>query len=317
MLRYRVAAMAWMFMLLGAAAHGGLADLTPSYLWAALALASCYVAATTVNDVADRAIDAVNHPGDAGRPLVTGAARPQELMVLHALACVAALAAALPLGATGVALVAASLLLGEAYSAPPARFSYRTYLAPSVLGIAYVLVPYALGLVAAHADVSGEDVLFAGALYALFLARINLKDFRDRAGDALYGRPTLLLRFGKTATCAVSLLALAGGYALLLAAAPPSLVLRVLVTIFAVAIARQLFTLWRSPEGHDEQVAIGLGAKMGNGLLLLVLAWLVLDAQRATEVDKTLFVALLAAAYLGTYTALARSPGSVVIGYKG
>ena len=67
MLRYRIAAMVALFMLLGAAREGRL-ELGPRYLLAALALASSYVAATALNDLADEAIDQVNHPRDAGRP---------------------------------------------------------------------------------------------------------------------------------------------------------------------------------------------------------------------------------------------------------
>src|SRR5205823_9839649 len=60
MLRYRIAAMVAMFMLLGAAREARL-ELGPRYLWAALALASSYVAATALNDLADEEIDKVNH----------------------------------------------------------------------------------------------------------------------------------------------------------------------------------------------------------------------------------------------------------------
>ena len=73
MLRYRIAAMVAMFMLLGAAREGRL-ELGLRYVWAALALASSYVAATALNDLADEEIDRVNHPRDAGRPLVDGIA---------------------------------------------------------------------------------------------------------------------------------------------------------------------------------------------------------------------------------------------------
>jgi 4-hydroxybenzoate polyprenyltransferase len=85
-----------------------------------------------------------------------------------------------------------------AYSLRPIRLSYRTWLAPTVLAVAYAIVPYALGLLAAGGRIDRLDVLTCGALYALFLARINLKDLRDRAGDAAYGEPTLLLAHGKT-----------------------------------------------------------------------------------------------------------------------
>jgi 4-hydroxybenzoate polyprenyltransferase len=48
-----------------------------------VALASSYVCVTTVNDIADKDIDRVNHPRDAGRPLVTGEAQERELYVLN------------------------------------------------------------------------------------------------------------------------------------------------------------------------------------------------------------------------------------------
>ena len=155
MLRYRVAAMVWMFMLLGAAFHGGLGNAVGALVWAALALASSYVAATTLNDVADRDIDRVNHPRDSGRPLVSGEASERDLLLLHALASAVAFAAALPLGVTGVALVAGALAIGHAYSARPLVLSQRTYLAPSALGVAYVLVPYGLGVAAVGSVPSG------------------------------------------------------------------------------------------------------------------------------------------------------------------
>jgi 4-hydroxybenzoate polyprenyltransferase len=56
------------------------------------------------------------------------------------------------------------------------------------------------------------------ALYLLFAGRIVLKDFRDRVGDAAYGKPTFLLLYGKRATCLVSAGAICAGDALLVAA---------------------------------------------------------------------------------------------------
>ena len=314
MLRYRVAVMLWMFMLLGAAFHGGP---TLALVWAALVLASSYVAATTLNDVADRDLDRVNHPRDAGRPLVNGTATATDLLLLNKLASVLAVLAALPLGWVGVLLVVCSLAIGRAYSSPPALLSYRTYLAPAILSVAYVAVPYGLGVSAAAGAATRSDAVFCAALMALFLARINLKDFRDRRGDAMYGRPTLLLRFGKTATCAVSLVALIVGNALLFAALSPSVAVALVFETFFLAVAWSLHALWRAPEGRMEQVAIGIGAKMGNGVLLTVLGWLVLAHAGAPAVDRLLFVLVLGAAFGFAFATLVRSPERAIIGYKG
>jgi 4-hydroxybenzoate polyprenyltransferase len=317
MLRYRVALMLWLFMLLGAAYEDGLRSFWWGYFWAALALASSYVAATCLNDVADRDIDLVNHPRDQGRPLVTGDATVHDLSVLHRIAAVLTVLAAVPLGWRGLAVVAVSLGIGHAYSLSPVRLSYRTYLAPLVLAVAYVLVPYALGVLAAGRSADLADAVFAAALFALFVARINLKDFRDRAGDALFGKPTLLLRFGKTATCKVSLFALVVGNVLLLAAVRPAPAIGVLFELFVAAVGWMLLVLWRSELPRAEQVAIGLGARMGNGLLVVVLAWLVLTGADATAPEAFGLSAALAVLFGLGFAALVRRPEDAVIGYKG
>jgi 4-hydroxybenzoate polyprenyltransferase len=314
MLRYRVAVMLWMFMLLGAASHGGLES---GLVWAALALASSYVAATTLNDVADRDLDRINHPRDAGRPLVSGEATEKELLDLNRIASVLAVLAALPLGWAAVLLVLCSLAIGRFYSSRPILLSYRTYLAPVVLSLAYVAVPYGLGMAAVSASPASSDLTFCAALMALFLARINLKDFRDRRGDALYGRPTLLLRYGKTVTCAVSLVALVVGNALLFAVLSPPFLIALVLETFFLAIIWTLHALWRAPEGTMEQVAIGIGAKMGNGLLLTVLGWLLLIEANAPLADRAVFVLLLSSAFAIAFATLVRSPERAVIGYKG
>jgi 4-hydroxybenzoate polyprenyltransferase len=317
MLRYRVAAMLWLFLLLAAADRDGLSGMRLGYVWATLALASSYVAATAVNDVADREIDRVNHPRDRGRPLVTGEADERDLRRLHAVTCVLAVAAALPLGAVGAAVVLASLAIGRAYSLRPLLLSYRPLVAPPTLAIAYVLVPYALGLVAIGGRPTPADLPFAGALLALFLARIVLKDFRDREGDRLFGKATLLLRFGRRATCTVSAAALVAGDVLLLASLRPPVALALLLQVFVVGIAWLLASLARATSEHDEQVAIGLGARLGNGLLTTTLAWLILSAHGAPLTDALAFAGVLTALFVASVAALATRPAEVVIGYKG
>ena len=204
MLRYRVAIMVWTFMLLGAASGNSARLKAEELALEACALAWSYVAATTVNDLADVEIDLVNHPGDAGRPLVSGAASPADMRKLHWLAWAAAIGCAAPLGLMPAGLVIVGLVIGRAYSVRPLRLSYRPYWAPSTLAIAYVVVPYTLGFWSSGAEVSGRAIAIGAGLVALFLARIMLKDFRDREGDGIFGRRSLLLLHGKRLTCALS-----------------------------------------------------------------------------------------------------------------
>ena len=314
MLRYRVAAMVALFLLLGAAREGPLV-LGWRHAAAALALASSYVAATALNDLADEQIDKVNHPRDAGRPLVEGTASRRELLVLHVVASLAALAAAAALGLRALALILVALIVSQVYSARPVRLSYRVAGAPLALGIAYVAVPYALGIVAAGGTLRHAPSRLAAALFLLFSARIVLKDFRDREGDARYGKPTILLRFGKETTCALSLCALAAGDALLAVALDPVLVL--IVQPLVLAIAWMLRTLQQADDVHAEQVAIGLGARMGNGVLLCALAWLVVRGGGASQAEAALLTGGLAAVFCLGFLALAARPEAVTIGYKG
>ncbi|MGH2687160.1 MAG: UbiA family prenyltransferase [Actinomycetota bacterium] len=317
LLRYRVAVMLWLFLLLGAAHHGRIADAGWRLVAAAVTLGAAYVAATAINDLADREIDAINHPRDRGRPLVTGEATPREALLLHAGSAIAAVAAAGFLGIGGVALAVTSVLLGQLYSLPPIRVSYRTYLAPLLLAVAYVAIPYVLGVVAMRAWLTPGDGPFVAALLLLFLARIVLKDFRDRPGDARYGKPTLLLRFGPGVTCAVSLAALVAGNVLLMAAVGPPLPIAVVLEVSFLAIVSRLRALSRAGDVREEQLAIGLGARMGNGILLSALGWMMLRAEGATTGESLTLVVLITAAAWAGFVAGVRDPGRVAIAYKG
>jgi 4-hydroxybenzoate polyprenyltransferase len=316
MVRWRVAVTLWFFLLIGAAAQG---PLRPgiALLLAAASLSASYVVATTVNDIADRDVDRINHPRDPGRPLVTGTASERDLWRTNAVAAPLALATAAAAGGPVLAVSAASLAIGYAYSLRPLRLSYRTWLAPTILSVAYAIVPYTLGLLAAGGRIDHVDVLLCGAIYSLFLARINLKDFRDRAGDAAYGKPTLLLAHGKTVTCAVTGIALLGGCAALVAALGGHLGVVPIVSFFGAVILSMLWRLWRTSDPRDEQIAIGLGAKMGNGLLACTLASLVLQAQGAPEGMQVLAMAFLAIVYGSVLITLAGRPDDIEIAYKG
>ena len=318
MLRYRVAVMVWTFMLLGAATGDGARLKTGELALEACALAWSYVAATTVNDLADVEIDLVNHPGDPGRPLVTGAAYPTDMRRLHWFAWVAAIGCAAPLGAVPEMLVVVGLVIGRAYSLRPLRLSYRPYWAPSTLAIAYVVVPYTLGFWSSGGQANGRAFAIGGGLVALFLARIVLKDFRDREGDVIFGRRSLLLLHGKRMTCALSGGFVAFGDGLLsLGFGGHAWPLLVFAQSFFAAVGWMLWRLSEATNPTGEQVAIGTGAKMANGLLFSLLSWLLLSGHGASNGTRAAFLVLLAVLYGTSFVTLARHPERAVIGYKG
>jgi len=318
MLRYRVAIMVWTFMLLGAASGDGARLKAGELALEACALAWSYVAATTVNDLADVEIDLVNHPGDSGRPLVTGAASAADMRRLHWTAWVAAIGCAAPLGFVPATLVVLGLVIGRSYSLRPLRLSYRPYWAPSTLAIAYVVVPYTLGFWSSGAEVNRSAVAIGAGLVALFLARIVLKDFRDREGDAIFGRRSLLLLHGQRKTCAISGAFVAlGDMSLSLALGGDAWPLLLLAQGFFAAIALMLWRLSRATTPKAEQVAIGTGAKMANGLLFSLLSWLLLSGHGASVGIRAAFLVLLAVLYGTSFVTLARYPERASIGYKG
>jgi len=317
MLRYRAAVMIWMFLLLGAASGGDASRVGLDHLLAFVALAASYVCATTVNDIADRDIDGINHPGDPGRPLVTGEATVRDLWIINLSSACLALGTAIAISPSAAGFIALGLVVAYIYSAPPFRVSYRTYLAPLLLSVGYVIVPFMLGAELAHDETVTTRAMFMTGLVGLFVARIVLKDFRDRAGDLTHGRPTLLLRWGQGVTCLCSLVALGIGDAALIGVlhAPPTVV--VVLQVFVAAIIVMLNQLLHAEDVRSEQIAIGIGARMGNGLLLSVLAWLLLEHAGAPPTHQLLFVILLATAYGANFVTLRSNPQEVLLGYKG
>ena len=175
-------------------------------------------------------------------------------------------------GAAGIMLL--SVVIGALYSLPPARLSYRTFLAPLTLAVAYVGIPYWAGVVVVGESLRATDLPLMTALYLLFAGRIILKDFRDREGDAAFGKPTFLLKYGKRTTCLASLCALCTGDALLVASLADNRWLAVLLQFYIVSIAVMLYRLYWLGGRKDEQLSIGVGAKMGNGLLVTLLGLL-------------------------------------------
>jgi 4-hydroxybenzoate polyprenyltransferase len=317
LLRFRVAVMIVLFMLLGAAWHRGLTSIDALVLLMVLALASSYVSATSVNDIADREIDEINHPGDRGRPLVTGTARTADLWVLFVVSSVLAVALGLAAGSGAAGIMLLSVVIGALYSLPPARLSYRTFLAPLTLAVAYVGIPYWAGVVVVGESLQTTDLPLLTALYLLFAGRIILKDFRDREGDAAFGKPTFLLKYGKKSTCLASLCALSAGDALLIASLADRWWLAALLQLYIVSIAIMLFRLYRVRSSKDEQLSIGVGARMGNGLLVTLLGTLILSNQGADWTTQFIFGLALTALYTLNFIDFLRHPERAIIGYKG
>lgn len=317
MLRYRAALMLWMFFLTGIARHGQLTSMRWSYGIGLLALGASYVAATSINDICDQDVDAVNHPNRPDRPLVSGRASVRDLWTIHVAAAGVVIGCGLALGPTALVIVSMSLIIDHVYSMSPVRLSRRTLLAPFVLCIAYVLLPYWLGVASAGQSLTGGDAVLLAAFMVLFLGRINLKDFRDRVGDARYAKPTFVLRYGKRAACFVSITAALLGNLLLIAALAADWWAVVAIEVPMVAGLVALLMLRQAGTAVAELFAIGLAARMANGVLLTVLALLTMDGLRAPAIHTALILAAMAAISCVTFFSLTTRREDVIRAYRG
>ncbi len=318
MLRYRVASLLLPFFLMAPAFHGQLREFRWQYLAGVLALGGSYVVAKCLNDVFDLDVDRINHPGAPDRPLVSGAATPRQLITVSVVAAAVALIAGASVGSGGAALVAASLVLNIAYSAPPIRLCARPLAAPIVLGFAYVVLPYGIGLAASGLPPSQLDASVKACFVVLFMGRMLLKDFRDKQGDAAFGKRTFLLTYGKSPTLALTLGCIVVGDALLVTVAPPNPWLILVLESYFAGIAFQLYRLWVADESLAERLAIALGARMGNAVVLTLLGFLLLDASGAPAAEQAVFVVAVGGMFWFAFAYLTlRQREGALAGYRG
>ena len=85
----------------------------------------------------------------------------------------------------------------------------------------------------------------------------------------------------------------------------------------ALLFLGMLRRLWRTPDRREEQLAIGLGAKMGNGLLACTLAWLVLDAEGAPVAVRVVALSFLTLVFAWVFVLLDARRDDIEIAYKG
>lgn len=191
-----------MFALVGAAQAGQPESL--AVVPALLAVLGFLVASVAWNDLADTAVDQVNLPGEARRPLASGRVDTLQMVAVAIVGTAIALGAAATIDGTAIAITATGLVLSAGYSLPPLHLSRRGILAPLVLPFGFVAVPYLDAVLATTHRITAPDLALLAGLYLGFVGRIILKDFRDVKGDALFGKRTFLVRHGRVRTCVTS-----------------------------------------------------------------------------------------------------------------
>jgi 4-hydroxybenzoate polyprenyltransferase len=293
------------------AAQAGLPNNSIVLAKALLVVVAFLLCAVVVNDLSDEAIDRINLPADARRPLVSGACTRSEFVVIGATAGTLALLASLLLHWPAVIVVAAGLALILAYSLRPIRVADRGAMASLLLPAGYVGVPYLVGIFSVRGRVIAGDLLLLAGLYVGFIGRILLKDFRDVRGDALFGKRTFLVRYGRRATCVFSAACwMAGSVAVAgahqsdrtLAAFWGGLVAIALVLLRALAVDRGV--------RRDERLISAI-AIVGRGMLVTLFAHLSMTSAGWTAAARHAVLAALAAIVVGqVWTMVRRGPSA-------
>ncbi len=266
---------------------------------ALVAVVGSLLFAVAVNDLADERIDRVNLPNDRARPLVAGTGTRREMMVVAATSAVVALSASLLLHRPAPLIVAGGLAFTAAYSLRPVRIADRGVLAPMLLPAGYVAVPYLVGIFAVRSSLTRTDLLVLAGLYAGFIGRIVLKDFRDVRGDALFGKRTFLVRHGRRATCCLSAGFLVAGVSVVPFVRRPSIAFVAAYGVYLACTLGLLWTLDRSTSARRDSTLIAAIAIFGRGMLVTLYAHYALLAAHWSVAASSALIAGLAVVVTG------------------
>lgn len=256
--------------------------------------------AVAVNDLADERIDRVNLPTDARRPLVAGSGTRIEMVVLASVSAVLSLGASTLLRWPAPLIVAGGLAFTACYSLRPIRIADRGVVAPMLLPAGYVAVPYLLGIFAVRGALTRADLLLLAGLYAGFIGRIVLKDFRDVRGDALFGKRTFLVRHGRRATCRLSAAFLVLGVCVLPFVRQPSIALVAAYGAYLAFTLGLLRLLARSTNARRDTALIAAIAILGRGMLVTLYAHFAMLGAHWSPAAASAFIAALAVVVIGT-----------------
>jgi 4-hydroxybenzoate polyprenyltransferase len=289
-------------------AQGGAANAVVPLIKALVVVVATLGFAVAINDISDEAIDRVNLPDGAGRPLVQGGTS-REMVIVAGTSAMVALAASCSLAAPAILVVLGGLVFTAAYSLRPVRIAERGVVAPLLLPLGYVAVPYLVGIFAVRANITANDLLLMVGLYAGFIGRIVLKDFRDVRGDTMFGKRTFLVRHGRVPTCILSAVFLVAGVAVL------PFVRSLTVALALTYVAMVAATLWllrllaRSTNPRRDAALIAAIAIVGRGMLVTLYAHFAVVAAGWGMAAGSALVGSIAVVSIGSAVEMVRSGG--------
>ncbi|HTE57968.1 MAG TPA: UbiA family prenyltransferase [Verrucomicrobiae bacterium] len=267
--RVRIIATCLALVFLGSAAAD---DLTWKTLLAFVLIVAFTIHANSINDYADRDIDAINLKDATDRPLVSKDITSAQFWGIH-FGSALALGLAAFYGWRAVFLTLAILFIDYIYSLKPLRVTDRTFAAPLLLAGAYTYYSFSLGFWSVESAQPYPWLLTAGLALG-FVARLLLKDFRDVRGDKRHGKITFLLRFGPRITTAVSGLFWIVAMAAVVAATSFASGVLVPLALGSVMVCAWLYELAGVRNVDDQQKLVVVIARAANVAIITLLAYL-------------------------------------------
>ncbi len=300
MLRPKVALIFVIFAVLGTTVAGQQLQVSAELLLLLVLIASWFINATSLNDLADYEVDKINLPYVADRPLVSGENSRRDLLHLAWLSAVVAISAGLLIRPLVGFLAMAALMLNVLYSIPPVQVSHRGLLASVLLPLGYVAVPYLSGILAYSDKLNELQWLLFAALYTSFIGRILLKDFRDIVGDRKFGKRTPLVRYGARNTLLLSAGFWTAGNVLLLFCIPHNPGFIIIFELYFVLIIYGLYRLAGATSRNAQQIVIAAIAKIATAISISLIVVFSSDPKLTISMQIA-SLALLAVAFTSRY----------------
>lgn len=265
-----------------------------------LIIAFWYIAGSGLNDYADYEIDRINLKNDKSRPLVRGQLNKATLAKLVLVFSLSAAILSAILSVQQLLLTLALLLLNAAYSLPPLQISRRGALAPLLLPLGYIILPFYSGyMLTSNAYFLTITLTLVAAYYLHFMGRIILKDYRDVKGDKQYGKLTFLLKHGNTAVCITSGLLVASSTILILLALKPY------IQIFQFGIIcllffglTNLYQLSQTSEWRNQKPILAAFGRTMTGITALTIISLLHALKTFTTISQIILVVCVSAIYI-------------------
>ena len=238
----------------------------------ALAIIFSYGSATSFNDLSDFEADKLNLKEAGDRPLANMAATKRDIIIIGASSAMIALVCGFAASPYAGLFIVGAFLINIGYSLPPLRVSYHAHLVPFYLTIGYVILPFLTGVAIWLTPSSWRgSYLLLLCLYLMFVARINLKDFRDRVGDEAVGKPTMLVKHGKDFVISLSMASLSAGVVVVCIATFTNVILTTAMIIVYACVMYMLTKLRSVQKVQNEVSIIALGARLGNIIVIVAL----------------------------------------------